>query len=59
MSMVIAFIKDILESLLRNTRIAIAGKKFIVNDTLSGLKKDGIFIVPSFFFNFTEIHVLA
>lgn len=48
MSMVIAFIKDILESLLRNTRIAIAGKKFIVNDTLSGLKKDGIFIVPSF-----------
>ena len=48
MSMVTAFIKDILESLLRNTRIAIAGKKFIVNNTLSALKKDGIFIVPSF-----------
>jgi hypothetical protein len=46
--MVIAFIKDILELLLRHTRIIMAGKKFIVNETLESIKKDGLFVVPSF-----------
>ncbi len=48
MLMAISFIKEILESLLRNTRIILAGKRLIVNDTLTAIKKDGLFIVPSF-----------